>query len=154
MRALAVSLILSCFCALSSSAQFNRATYAYKLSPLLSNTIGRNETQLQTFWIISSDTIALKKYFNERSSRITILNSYPSIGMLAVRSKWDVIDSLLPSSLIKFVDVPRIPREELAVVSTDNSVNQINLAHHNFPSINGNNLVVSIKENRFDSSDI
>ncbi len=154
MRALAVSLILSCLCALSSSAQFNRTTYAYKLSPLLSNTIGRNESQLQTFWIISADTIALKKYFSERSSRITVLNTYPSIGMLVVRSRWDLIDSLLPSTLIKFVDIPRIPKEELAVVSTDNSVNQINLAHHNFPTINGNNIVVSIKENRFDSSDI
>ena len=154
MRALAISLILSCLCALSSSAQLNRATYAHKLSPMVANSIARNENQLQTFWIISTDTIALKKYFSERPSRISVLNSYPSIGMLVVRSKWDFIDSLLPSTLIKFVDMPRKPIEELAVGSIDNSVNQINIAHHRFAMITGHGMVVSIKENRFDSSDI
>ena len=48
----------------------------------------------------------------------------------------------------------RIPREELQVSNLDLSVNKINLAHRNFPSINGDGMVVSVKENKPDTTDI
>src|ERR1700741_1007525 len=154
MRALVTCLILSSFCALSLSAQQNTLSFGFKLSPSATEASKKNLTQFQIFWILSDDTLALKKHFNDNPSRISLLNSYPSIGLLVVRSSWNYIDSLLPSKMIRFIDMPRKPKEELAVGLTDNSVNQINLAHRNYPAINGNNLVVSIKENRFDSSDI
>jgi len=48
----------------------------------------------------------------------------------------------------------RIPKEELMISNLDLSVNKINLAHRNFPSINGDGLVVSVKENKPDTTDI
>jgi len=154
MRALTVSLIISCFWVFSLSAQQNIQSYGFKLSPSAKEASKNSQHQLQIFWILSNDTVALKRHLDDNSARISLLNSYPSISLLVVRSSWSFIDSLLPSQMIRFVDMPRKPIEELAVGLTDNSVNQINLAHRNYPTINGTNLVVSIKENRFDSSDI
>jgi hypothetical protein len=48
----------------------------------------------------------------------------------------------------------RIPVEELQVSNLDLSVNKINLAHRNFPAINGDGVVVSVKENKPDTTDI
>ena len=48
----------------------------------------------------------------------------------------------------------RIPKEELQVGNLDLSVNKINLAHRNYSSINGDGVVVSVKENKPDTTDI
>ena len=48
----------------------------------------------------------------------------------------------------------RTPKEELQVGNLDLSVNKINLAHRNFPLINGDGIVVSVKENKPDTTDI
>jgi hypothetical protein len=48
----------------------------------------------------------------------------------------------------------RIPKEELLISNLDLSVNKINLAHRNFPSINGDGITVSVKENKPDTTDI
>jgi len=48
----------------------------------------------------------------------------------------------------------RIPKEELQISTLDLSVNKINLAHRNFPLINGDGVVVSVKENKPDTTDI
>ena len=154
MRALIVSLVLSCFWVFSLSAQQNISAYSFKLSPSAIEASKKNLNQSQIFWILSNDTLGLKRHFDDNSSRISLLNSYPSVDLLVVRSSWSFIDSLLPSQMIRFVDMPRKPIEELAVGSIDNSVNQINLAHLIFPPVTGQGMVVSIKENRFDSTDI
>ena len=48
----------------------------------------------------------------------------------------------------------RIPKEELLISNLDLSVNKINLAYRNFPLINGDGTVVSVKENKPDTTDI
>ena len=48
----------------------------------------------------------------------------------------------------------RIAKEEIQVGNLDLSVNKINLAHRNFPLINGDGVTVSVKENKPDTADI
>ena len=48
----------------------------------------------------------------------------------------------------------RIPKEELIIGNLDLSANKINLAHRNYPLINGDAIVVSVKENKPDTTDI
>ncbi|TMI89307.1 MAG: hypothetical protein E6H08_16650 [Bacteroidetes bacterium] len=61
--------------------------------------------------------------------------------------------SLLPG--IIFIEKgDRIAKEEIQVSNLDLSVNKINLAHRNFPSINGDGIIVSVKENKPDTTDI
>ncbi|MGZ3924230.1 MAG: S8 family peptidase, partial [Flavisolibacter sp.] len=53
-----------------------------------------------------------------------------------------------------FGDIYRAPKEELTTGTLDLSLNRINLVHNKFPFINGDSIFASIKEQRFDTSDI
>lgn len=126
-----------------------------KLSPVLQN--NRNlltNKQEQVFWIVTSNIDSAKQYFAANQIPVRILQERAG-GLLVVSVKGTVIDSLiLKLPFVRFVDIPRQPHEELALGSFDNSLNTINLVHNQFPQLTGNNLVVSIKENKPDTADI
>ena len=62
---------------------------------------------------------------------------------------------LLPLPGIIFIEKGnRVAKEEIQVGNLDLSVNKINLAHRNFPLINGDGITVSVKENEPDTMDI
>ena len=126
-----------------------------KLSPVLQNNrkllTGKQE---QVFWIVTSNIDSARQYFNANKIPVRILQEHAG-GLLVVSAKGPLIDSLiLKLPFVRFVDVPRQPHEELAIGSFDNSLNTINLVHNQFPQLTGNNLVVSIKENKPDTADI
>jgi hypothetical protein len=126
-----------------------------KLSPVLQN--NRRplaNKQEQVFWIVASNIDSAKNYFAAKKIPIKILREHAG-GLLVVSAKGTTIDSqVLSLPFVRFVDVPRQPHEELAVNPFDNSLNTINLVHSQFPQLNGSNLVVSVKENRPDTTDI
>jgi hypothetical protein len=126
-----------------------------KLSPVLQNNRRLlTNKQEQVFWIVTSNIDSAKQYFTAKQIPVRILQEYAG-GLLVVSAKGTVIDSLiLKLPFVRFVDVPRQPHEELAVNPFDNSLNTINLVHNQFPQLTGNNLVVSVKENKPDTTDI
>jgi hypothetical protein len=126
-----------------------------KLSPVLQNNRKLlSNKQEQVFWLVTANIDSARKYFIEKKLPITIIREHAG-GLLVVRAKGAVIDSaLLSHPLIRFVDVPRKPHEELAVSLFDNSQNTINLVHSKYPNLNGSNMVVSVKENKPDTTDI
>lgn len=125
-----------------------------KLSPVLQNNSKLlTNKQEQIFWIVTSNIDSAKQYFSAKQIPLRILQEYAG-GLLVVTAKGPVIDSLIKLPFVRFVDVPRQPHEELALSSFDNSLNTINLVHSQFPQLTGNNLVVSVKENKPDTTDI
>ena len=48
----------------------------------------------------------------------------------------------------------RIPKQESPLQSLDLSVNRVNYLHQYFPELNGAGMIISLKENRFDSLDL
>ena len=114
-----------------------------------------DKKQLQTFWLITPQPDTLKIIARNHSIPITILHHYTKINLAVVHTSWQAIDSLLLNTAVPLlIDIPRVPREELALPAYDNSLNAINAVHYRYPALNGNGLVVSIKEHQFDSSDI
>lgn len=126
-----------------------------KLSPVLQNNRQLlTNKQEQLFWLVTSNIDSARKYFIEKKLPITIIREHAG-GLLVVQAKGTVIDSaVLSLPFIRFVDVPRKPHEELALNPFDNSLNTINLVHSRYPNLNGNSLVVSVKENKPDTTDI
>lgn len=59
-----------------------------------------------------------------------------------------------PDALIAIDIASALPKEELATPGFDLSANKINMLHDRFPLINGDGMVVSVKENLFDTNDI
>ncbi len=67
----------------------------------------------------------------------------------------DVLGKLMQSEKVVFIESgSRKPIEELQISSLDLSVNKINQVHNSYPILNGEGLVVSVKENKPDSADI
>ena len=119
-----------------------------KRSPALQQRVSRMApAENRVFWIVTHRPDSLKKLFQQVEER-------PN-GLLVVRSNWRFIDSLQAASpLVRFVDIPRRPIEEMALTSFDNSLNTIHQVHHAFPALTGKGFTVSVKENTPDSTDI
>jgi len=99
----------------------------------------------------------LRVFKNEMAaeSRVKIEYEYPSANVLLVKAKWnDLIKGIAPNDQVLFVDEQRIPKEERAVSDLDLSADKVNVLFSKYPQYNGNNLVVSVKENRPDTADI
>lgn len=65
-----------------------------------------------------------------------------------------MIQIILDCDAVLFVDDVKQPKEELLLGFVDYSLNNISLLQSEYPQYNGNNLSVSIKENKFDTADI
>lgn len=121
-----------------------------KLSPSLLRVMKVQKGQLR---LIVGVTDA--DQFNTRFKKdVQVLRQYNS-QVLVLSANADVIRQLSASPIVTFIDLAdRSPKEELIIEGLDLGTNRVNLVHERFPLLNGENLMVSIKENRFDTTDI
>jgi Subtilase family/Secretion system C-terminal sorting domain len=126
-----------------------------KISPNLAKIkTSLNKIKQQDFFVVSTDVNAFKRFLSARNLHTAIVSEYETTGLLVLKLNWQLIDSLLlPSPLVKFIDVVRVPKEETIIDGFDLSTNKINLAHQ-LTSINGSGTVLSVKENKPDVNDI
>jgi hypothetical protein len=85
---------------------------------------------------------------------IQILAEYKSTNTALVKIKVDRLSSLLDKNEIVFADAYRTPKEEVTTGSLDINLNKISFEHSVFSTINGDSINVSLKEQRFDTTDI
>ncbi len=76
------------------------------------------------------------------------------LPIVTTELSWEHITKLIQSNQILFISEQQIPKEELLFGATDYSCNNIRLMQSAFPEYNGNNTLVSVKENRPDTLDI
>ncbi|MGZ3853903.1 MAG: S8 family serine peptidase, partial [Flavisolibacter sp.] len=89
-----------------------------------------------------------------KSDSIVVMNAYPPTNTFRMRLNVRTLNELINQGEIIFGDIYRAPKEELTTGTLDLSLNRINLVHNKFPFINGDSIFASIKEQRFDTSDI
>lgn len=121
---------------------------SHKLSPDLAASLQHKKpSERFNILLFAKDTTTLKK-----TNAITILRQYQNTALVSLTAS--TIDSLLNDKNISFLGLWRQPKEELTTGAFDLSLNKIALAHHKYPSTNGSDILVSIKEQRFDTTDI
>jgi hypothetical protein len=126
-----------------------------KLSPILQKQWKVRSLNETSFFTIAVKNFSLFKNDIEKNSHIKIVFEYKRASVFLVRTNWnELIRSVLPRDEVLFVDEQRKAREELAVSNLDLSADKVNLIFSKFPNYNGNGVVVSVKENRPDTSDI
>lgn len=125
------------------------ANNAWKASPGLL----KNRTSAMRLILSVKDLAAFKAQF---SGQLQIIQEYRNINAVVVHLNNNAVtDALLASDQVLFADMAtRAPKEELVVSGFDLSANYGNTAHHHFPNVTGEGLMVSVKENRFDTADI
>src|SRR6187399_415758 len=148
-----VIVLLSVFITHCSFAQVKNS---FKLSPSLSNEIKNTKI---TGKVLVTITIKNEKIPSEiwkpayQAQKIFESSTFSVFKLVAIVEEINSVFLSLPG--IIFIEKGnRIPKEELQIGNLDLSVNKINLVHRNFPSVNGDGITVSVKENKPDTTDI
>jgi hypothetical protein len=126
-----------------------------KFSPVLQkNWKERSQRRTADFMIAVKDFSTFKSKVAE-NPHIQIAYEYKQTNVFLIKTTWDdLLQTILPQDDVLFVDEKRAPKEELAVSNLDLSTDKVNVIFRKFPAYNGNNMVVSVKENAPDSTDI
>jgi len=150
MRPILPLLLLSLLQSTSSNGQIARTDALLKCSPALTrqspalNTYTLKVKDLPTFqaWAENQNLRTVRTY---SPAHIIVLEATPSIF-------WEKI---LPQNAVQYADEGvAIIREELKVPGHNLFTNRVNAAHARWPQLLGAGISVSIKEERFDSSDV
>lgn len=121
-----------------------------KLSPSLSTAIKTVKGQVHLFVGVTNAEQFVRRFKND----IQLTRQY-NFNVVAISTNAALIKELAASPLVTFMDLAdRSPKEELIVEGFDLSTNRVNVVHEHFASITGESLMVSVKENRFDTTDI
>lgn len=126
-----------------TNSYFKKATPAVKEYLRLKNA----EDSIDVF-VVSGDTGAIQNAGGR------LLTHYAAANTYLVRIKVKNTEVLFRSKEVKFVDVYIPPKEELTTGSLDIATNYANYAHRVYPDIKGDSILVSIKENKPDTSDL
>ena len=114
----------------------------------------RNEAGSELFTLQVIDPNAFQIWANEQG--IVVVRIYSPARLIVVRAtRQELTAKILPRPDVLFVDRSEIiARAELPVPGHNLFANRINIARAVFPFINGAGIVLSVKEHRFDTSDV
>jgi hypothetical protein len=89
-----------------------------------------------------------------KDSSVKIEYSFPAQIVIST-SLEKLTSTILPLESVSFVEsAERTPIEEMVLNALDLSTNKVNVVHAEFPSLNGDGITVSVKEQRPDSTDL
>jgi hypothetical protein len=127
-----------------------------KVSPNLHTILSQRSSHEQLFTLVVADVAGFQAFLQRENIAANIIQIYLPAQIVIVKTTLSILRThLLPDRQLLFADISeRQPQEELSVSGLDLSLNKVNLAHHLFPTTNGAGLTVSIKEERFDVTDI
>ncbi|TXI14775.1 MAG: T9SS type A sorting domain-containing protein [Pedobacter sp.] len=105
----------------------------------------KSEVQLILKVSVGINLSELEKY----ASILSIHGHY-----ITIRTRPQYLPQLLALPRVEFAEISRKPVEEFSISNTDLSVNQIFGVHSLFPTLRGQSIIASIKENQYDKSDL
>jgi hypothetical protein len=130
-----------------SSAQIGNAG---KITPALKDLLIKRKSEDSAYIFIT-----VKDYSKLQNDKtVHIVSEYKNTNTALVKISISRLSSLLKENDFVFADAYRIPREEVTTGSLNIALNKISLEHRQFSNVNGDSINVSIKEQRFDSTDI
>ncbi|MFT4153555.1 S8 family peptidase [Parafilimonas sp.] len=129
-----------------------RANNTFKLSSTAGLPNKLNDSALYKCMVEVTDSIAFKQ--DMRLYNKPIRSSYKNVFIISTNISF-VTDTLINRGYVVSVAVRlQPPKPETVINDYDNSENCINLFFSQYPSINGDGLAASVKEDLFDTADI
>lgn len=123
----------------------------WKLSPLLINQEKTNWPKSLLVTVANANAFYSWALFNKQSILVT---STKNSFIIKIEKQID-FTHLLQQEIVNFISVyNNHPKEELQINNLDVSVNKINVLQSKMPNLDGNGMVLSIKENKPDTTDI
>ena len=116
-------------------------------SPTIQKAIAEKNAGDSVTIMVQMDAVPLSK-------NIRIVDRYPAASLFKLRLLRKQLLSFVSEGHVEFADIVKNPIEELTTGTLDITLNKLNLAHQQYPQINGDSIIVSIKEQQFDTTDI
>jgi hypothetical protein len=144
-----ITLYLLCFLFISDTvtAQLSNEAVSKKMAPGLFNRLQERS---------ASDSIDLyisyKEAIDTKGGRI--INSYAPGNIAVIRMPVIKVINVIQQKQVLFAEVYEKPKEELTTGTLDLATNKSNLSHYAFPDITGENIALSVKENKPDTTDL
>lgn len=137
-----------------SGTLFGQSALTEKCSPALSQAVQQREAAILRLTLVVAD-LSVFRQWAEREG-LVVLADYPPANIIVLEDRsthfWN---ETLPRDDVLFADFGyEHAREELTVPGHNLFTNNIRLAHVQWPELDGRGVTISIKEFRFDSTDI
>jgi hypothetical protein len=143
--------ILFCFISLAGFSQKEAMKLKpQQLSPDLQQLLEQKGTDSVELLV----TIKDKQKAFSHNQKFRIIEQYAPANILKIKAKTDDLEAVLLGIDPYFANLARKPIEELISGSLDISLNKLNYLHVKYPELNGAGIVLSIKEQQFDTTDI
>lgn len=136
--------------------RMHRVNNRWKLSPnLLKQTTYVAEEQ-ENFVLKATQYHLLKLAINGLAGAVVVQAEYAPASTLVINCTYQTLhEQLLPLNALLFVDIYNTGvREESRLLDVNNSLNGINLIHHQHPEWKGQGMLISIKEQKYDGADL
>src|SRR6478609_4976199 len=127
---------------------------------LLSNrvqqlSISKDSSSLRRFLVLTTDLQEFEKLLTREKLNSAIKGRFGPTNVMLLELPLTRIRQIFgTSTLVRFIDTRTKPMEETHINGFDRSTNSLNLMRAAYPEYNGRGLSVSIKEQRFDTTDI
>ncbi len=114
----------------------------------------RSSNKKLLFNILFRDSLTIQQYIN--SHNLVGAAYLKEQNILTIQTSYKIIEQeFLDKQEVLYINVTsQKPKEELAVKGFDLSANKVSAVQNKYPNINGQGQTVSIKENKYDTTDI
>lgn len=125
-----------------------------KMSPLLSLQVRVEKPKGIHLYTVSTTDLKQFKNLLEQNKSVKLVSVYEPAGLAVIECAWVEIEMLMLHPVITAVDARKKAKEELLFGFVDYAANKISTVQNRFPLLNGTAVNISIKEQRFDTTDI
>jgi hypothetical protein len=125
-----------------------------KLLPSLRVQLQKSETPGTRLYSIQTSNLQQFETLLDKNKSIKLVSVYRPASIAVVECTWIELEKIISDPLIRSIDIRKQPKEELLFGFIDYAVNRISTIQHRYPIYNANGIHVSVKEQRFDTTDI
>lgn len=138
----------------SASAQVSDKKNVDKLLPSLRLQLAKSQTDAVHLYTVSVDDLKQFETVLAKNKSIKLISVYQPANLAVIECKWSELEKIISEPSIRSADVRKQPKEELLFGFVDYAVNRISTIQHRYPLYNGNGIHLSVKEQKFDTTDI
>ena len=125
-----------------------------KLSPLLSLQIRTEKPKGSNLYTIVTTDLKQFESMLQQNKSVKLISVYEPANIAVIECIWTEVEKLLLYPIVIAVDAKKKAKEELLFGFVDYAANKISTIQNRFPSLNGSNIHISVKEQQFDTADI
>jgi hypothetical protein len=142
---------------LKLASQINVANNAWKYSPSLEKQIQTKKASQKKLYTISvvdyDDFLIQKNKFAKDEIEVVQYNEFAKSAIIFCTNNF-LVDYIETLTTVIFIDEYILPKTEVAIIGYKRNLNAINQLDYSIPNANGKNIVVGVKEQKMEVSDI